>query len=606
MAERIVSPGVFTREIDLSFLPKAIEAIGAAVVGPTVRGPALVPTKVSTYSEYLRLFGDTFSSGSGPNQKEYKYMTSYAAQEYLRYGEVLTVTRILAGPYAAAYSNVRRRGASAGTGSTNFAFKLHVLSEGNIMNTGRNSSSVYGTGSRRDETTNSALLSGSRYNIRWEVDAVDTDRGTFNLYIRRGDDIQSRKVILEQFNQLSLDPNDSNYIARVIGDQVTQLRYDTNGLPFLQMSGSFPNRSRYVRVEVLRETLNYLNSNGVIRDNALSGSLPLQTSGTFAYGSDGNVQHPRRMYQYITNTNTQGLNLAVPASGSTSYLDALELLRNADEYDINMLMLPGVVDQYSNHAKINTAAINMCEDRGDVFYIMDPTGFGATIGQAQIVSEGRNTSYAAAYYPWIQISDPDVSRNVWLPPSTMLPGVISFTDRVAAPWFAPAGLNRGGLDLVLQAERKLTHADRDSLYLKNINPIATFPNQGSVVWGQKTLQKKASALDRVNVRRLLIAAKKYIASTSKYLVFEQNTEQTRERFLQITEPWFEDARRRQGLYRFKIVMDESNNTPDVIDRNEMRGLIYLQPAKTAEYIIVDLVVMPTGARFPGDVSPDNQ
>jgi phage tail sheath protein FI len=150
----------------------------------------------------------------------------------------------------------------------------------------------------------------------------------------------------------------------------------------------------------------------------------------------------------------------------------------------------------------------------------------------------------------------------------------------------------------------LTQNDRDVLYESSVNPLATFPNQGVCVWGQKTLQKKASALDRVNVRRLLIAAKKFVASTTKYLVFEQNTEATRTRFLQITEPFFEDARRRQGLYAFRIVMDESNNTPDVVDRNEMRGVIYMQPAKTAEFIIVDFTVLPTGAKFPGDVGEE--
>ncbi len=605
MAERIVSPGVFTREVDLSFLPKAVQAIGAAVVGPTVRGPAMVPTKVSTYSDFLRIFGDTFSSGSGVTMKEYKYMTSYAVQEYLRYGEVCTVVRILAGPYTAAYSNVRRRGAtSAQSGSSTYAFRLHTRSEGNIMNTGINGAATYGTGSKADETTGGALTNGSRYNIRWEVGSVDTSRGTFSLYIRRGDDITRRRVILEQYSQLSLDPTDSNYIAKVVGDQTTTLRYDSSGRPFLQNSGSFLNRSRYVRVEVLRDTLNYLNSNGNVRDASLSGSLPLETSGTFAFGSDGHVAHPRRMFNAITNTNTQGLNLAIPASGSTSYLDAIEILSNADEYDINMLIMPGLVDQYANHASVITRAINMCEDRGDVFFVIDPTAFGASIGQAQIAAETRNTSYGAAYYPWIQIPDPDLSRPVWLPPSTMMPGVISFTDKVAAPWFAPAGLNRGVLDLVLQTERKLTHADRDDLYVKNVNPIATFPNEGVVVWGQKTLQKKASALDRVNVRRLLIAAKKYVASTTKYLLFENNTSETRTKFLQITEPWFEDARRRQGLYRFKIIVDDSNNTPDVIDRNELRCAIYLQPAKSIEFILVDFFITQTGARFPGDTEED--
>ena len=180
----------------------------------------------------------------------------------------------------------------------------------------------------------------------------------------------------------------------------------------------------------------------------------------------------------------------------------------------------------------------------------------------------------------------------------MIPGVFAFNDRTAAEWFAPAGFNRGGIDIAIQAERKLTHSNRDDLYDSNVNPIATFPNSGVVVFGQKTLQKKASALDRINVRRLLIAAKKFIASSSKFLVFEQNTSETRNRFLNIANPYFENVQQRQGLYAFKVVMDDTNNTADVIDRNELRGQIFLQPTKTAEFIVIDFNVLPTGASFP--------
>jgi phage tail sheath protein FI len=202
------------------------------------------------------------------------------------------------------------------------------------------------------------------------------------------------------------------------------------------------------------------------------------------------------------------------------------------------------------------------------------------------------------YWPWVKIADPDLNKNVWVPASVVIPGVYAFNDRVAAPWFAPAGLNRGGIDVAVQAERKLTQSNRDDLYDANVNPLASFPNTGIVVYGQKTLQKKSSALDRVNVRRLMIAAKKYIASASKFLVFEQNTAVTRNRFLNIVNPYFEDVQQRQGLYAFKVVMDDSNNTPDVIDRNQMVGQIFLQPTKTAEFIVIDFNILPTGAAFP--------
>jgi phage tail sheath protein FI len=177
-------------------------------------------------------------------------------------------------------------------------------------------------------------------------------------------------------------------------------------------------------------------------------------------------------------------------------------------------------------------------------------------------------------------------------------GVFAFNDQVGAEWFAPAGLNRGGIPSVLKAEKRLSQADRDTLYSANVNPLATFPGEGVVVFGQKTLQRKATALDRVNVRRLLISLKDYIGQVSRNLVFEQNTNVTRNRFLSQVNPYMESVVQRQGLYAYKVVMDDSNNTPDVIDRNQLVGQIYVQPTKTAEFIILNFNILPTGATFP--------
>ena len=203
------------------------------------------------------------------------------------------------------------------------------------------------------------------------------------------------------------------------------------------------------------------------------------------------------------------------------------------------------------------------------------------------------------YWPWLQVIDPDSGKNVWVPASTMMAGVYAYNDSVSEPWFAPAGINRGGLGNVLRPERKLSQGNRDTLYEANVNPIASFPGIGTVVYGQKTLQRQASALDRVNVRRLLISLKGYIGSVAQTLVFEQNTAATRNNFLSVVNPYLESVQQRQGLYAFKVVMDDSNNTPDVIDRNQLVGAIYLQPTKTAEFIILDFNVLPTGATFPG-------
>jgi phage tail sheath protein FI len=180
-----------------------------------------------------------------------------------------------------------------------------------------------------------------------------------------------------------------------------------------------------------------------------------------------------------------------------------------------------------------------------------------------------------------------------------MPGIYAANDATAAEWFAPAGLNRGGIVGAVSVLNRLTQAERDSLYESKVNPIATFPGEGIVAFGQKTLQDRASALDRINVRRLLIKVKKYIASTSRYLVFEQNTATTRSKFLNTVNPYLEGIQQRQGLYAFRVVMDETNNTPDVIDRNIMAGQIFLQPTKTAEFIVLDFNILPTGATFSG-------
>tara|TARA_R110001592_G_scaffold25891_1_gene97818 strand:+ start:929 stop:2683 length:1755 start_codon:yes stop_codon:yes gene_type:complete len=583
MAERIVSPGVFTNEVDQSFLPAGVAAIGAAVIGPTQKGPAGIPTTITSYSDFVQTFGGSFSSGSGASENSYKYLTNYSAQEYLKYADTLTVVRILAGAYGPASAAV--------TSSTALAdsFTLTTLSDGEDQNSGL---TIYG-----QNLANNALATGSVNNLRWEVSNVSNTKGTFTLLIRRGDDTSKRKIILEQYNNLTLDPNSNNYIARVIGDQSFTLKDSGTSDPFLQLSGSFVNRSKYVRVSVNRTTYNYLDVNGNVRDGSLSGSLPQAISGTFAGGSDGTVVHPRLFNESISNTNTQGFNLGT-AGTANNYKDAIFLLKNQDEYDINLLTLPGLVDNFSNHSTVLSTALTAMEDRSDSFLLIDPVEYGSTIATATAKAEARDSNYAAEYWPWLKIPDVDLGRNVWVPASTLLPSVYAFNDRVAAPWFAPAGLNRGGLDIVVQTERKLTQANRDTLYESSVNPIATFPNTGVVVYGQKTLQKKASALDRVNVRRLLISAKKFVASATKFLVFENNTAATRNRFLSIVNPYFENVQQRQGLFAFKVVMDETNNTPDVIDRNEMRGAIYLQPAKTAEFIIIDFNILPTGASFP--------
>ena len=351
------------------------------------------------------------------------------------------------------------------------------------------------------------------------------------------------------------------------------------------------------------------NDNASILGSKYSGTaVPLSLSGSataqlkfaipFQFGFDGrNPATPYLVGTEIVNTNTQGFDLSsTTANGTLAYKRAINAISNPDEFDINLLATPGVIHRL--HPAVTNHAISKTEARADALFIMDSAAYTDSVQTVVDTIKALDTNYVATYYPWVKIVNASTGRPVWVPPSVVLPGVISYTDRVAHEWFAPAGLNRGGLTTVLEAKTRLTHAERDELYEGRVNPIASFPGQGVVVFGQKTLQSKPSALDRINVRRLLITVRKFIASASRYLVFEQNTQALRNRFLNIVNPYLEQVQSNSGLSAFRVVMDDSNNTPDVVDRNQLVGQIFVQPTRTAEFIVLDFIVQPTGATFP--------
>jgi phage tail sheath protein FI len=337
--------------------------------------------------------------------------------------------------------------------------------------------------------------------------------------------------------------------------------------------------------------------NYVMTGSAAADMVKRQFVLSFQGGFDG--MNPTTMIAKgtdISQANTQGFNCTSGTSaGTLAYFKAINAVSNPDEWDINLVATPGIIR--SLHPAVTTKVIDMVEDRQDCFYIADFNGISDTITQATQQANAVDSNYVGTYYPWVKTIDTNTNKLTSVPPSVLLPAVYASNDRLAAEWFAPAGLNRGGITGAVSVLNRLTHAERDTLYENKVNPIATFPGQGIVAFGQKTLQDKASALDRINVRRLLITMKKFIASTSRYLVFEQNTSTTRQKFLNTVNPYLEAIQQRQGLYAFRVVMDETNNTPDVIDRNILAGQIFLQPAKTAEFIVIDFNILPTGASF---------
>ena len=579
-------------------------------------------------------------------------------------------------------------------------FKVHTLADGTNTNT-----------AYKIEISN-VKLAGTVAGTEW---------GSFTLSVRSYSDTENRPNYLESYQNLSLDPNSPNYIARRIGDRYNYITFAGKIIEF----GTYANLSKNIRIEMtdinypvsavpygfeayltpfggaviddMTPTLKYtkasVSSNspgkyasGVVfgetltSDGEIAGLYPMSSANTFIY--EDNLQYfkpipanatggknvgfyldedyttngvgtstfissstggeymnavPATLEKAYENTyikmrrfvlgfqggfdgqspaiaisvgsdisagNTQGLNCAtISDAGSVAYKQCIGALSNADEFDINLIVTPGIF--HSQHSYVAQLVMDMCEQRGDCFYIMDNVVFPSSNQSTGLIDAAVNdvstidSNYVATYYPWIKILDTNLNKIVSVPPSVIMPSIYASSDNSAAEWFAPAGLNRGGITQAVQTLDRLTFQERDTLYAGRVNPIAAFPGQGICVWGQKTLQIKHSALDRINVRRLMIALKKFIASTSKYLVFEQNVADTRNRFLSVVNPYLESVQQRSGLYAYKVVMDATNNTPDIIDNNILYGQIYLQPAKTAEFIVLDFNILPTGAVFPG-------
>ena len=817
MAERVVSPGVFTRERDLSFLEQGVANIGAAFVGVAQKGPAFVPVIVDSQTEFEERFGKA---------DEYSYL-GYTVQNYLQEAQSATVVRVLGkggyqptlartahlviGDGSSGYktlavfhptvsgSSFTAASVTLGSGAAKFTDMTIVLTGNGLTSTwtGVNASGssansidnaigtnphstksgyvysyfpeatdalngglVASTGTMTGAVPDTLIFTGRDYSnastpwirsqaiggtrtnlfkVHTLADGSNSNKavkisiqsvkyqtragsfGTFSLLVRKYGDTDKNPEVLEQYDNLNLDSNSSDFIARRVGNSAPYTDAITAETYY---QGDYPNHSRYVRIELSEDTLNstlselslpygfaaarspfvagttaavgaavlprviqtawsdgnalgtktsdvgwsatqqrdaklfygydYTATNntnlsflaplptghtavsyaplpGVVVGNATTAvtefsldniadggsitaaevagtNLSITDASHVAYrkftvpmqgGFDGHEPHrERKMGSAIVAGNSQGFDLtSSTASGSVAFKQAIDAIKNPESFDINLLVIPGV--NYEQHPYVTQYAIDVCEDRQDCFYVMDLARRDATISEVNTTAALLDTNYAAGWYPWVKVLNSNTNRFMWAPPSVVLPEVFAYNDNAAAEWFAPAGLNRGGIPGATQVKSRLTRANRDELYENKVNPIATFPGQGIVAWGQKTLQKKASALDRINVRRLLIAMKKFIASSSRYLVFEQNTEATRNRFLNIVNPYLASVQERQGLYAFRVVMDDTNNTPDVIDRNQLVGQIYLQPARAAEFIVIDFNIMPTGATFPG-------
>jgi len=276
-----------------------------------------------------------------------------------------------------------------------------------------------------------------------------------------------------------------------------------------------------------------------------------------------------------------------------AYLQGIETFSNPESVDINIFATPGL--DFYNHSSLVNQTIDMIEgDRADSLYIVNPPN---TDNVDEIVDQldsvDLDTNYTATYWPWIQVRDGDNATQLYIPPTGEVVKNIALTDNVSYPWFAVAGYSRGLVNAI-KARKKLTLDNRDDLYSARINPIATFSDTGTIIWGNKTLQVRESALDRINVRRLLLRARKLISAVAVRLLFEQNDEQVRNEFLRLVNPILESIKKERGLYEFRVVV---SNDPEDIDANTLRGKIYIKPTRSLEFIDVEFLITPTGASF---------
>lgn len=590
MAETLISPGISLSEVDQSAIPPRPLVAGAAILGPTVKGRINVPTKVTSYAQYKQIFGETFITPQGTVQE---FLTSLAARNYFEQGgESLLVTRVA---NSSAFRPAESTNIAASGNDQPVPFKLITLSPGALMNNA--------TGSAWDEAyergTDGSLVSGSSDNIRWEIGNINEAQGTFSLTIRRGDDTDREQIVLESFGGLSLDPMSPNFISKVIGDQNEYCEPGVDGAAStIQFTGNYPNLSKYVRVAEVKPILNYLDNDGeinVIGGVSASAFLPKAQHGGFWSGSGivgacysgSSVDASGSAYYFGDMRPSTVASVYNQSIKPSDYQDALSLMRNTDEYQINILSAPG----YFGAADLK----NVAEERTDCIAVVDLFEKDKSVADVAAGAAATvNSSYAAMYWPWLQMISA-TGRYEWCPASTVIPGVYTYTDHQTAPWFAPAGMTRGGVQGVIQTSRKLTKADRDTLYNKNVNPIATMPGAGIVIYGQKTLQKKTSALDRVNVRRLLIEVKDTIRKMAAGLLFEQNTTALQNQFKAQVDPYLASVVQRKGLVAYSI--DLSGNTPDAIDRNEFHCGIRLQPTKTIEFIYLTFTVTASGVSF---------
>jgi phage tail sheath protein FI len=600
-----VSPGVYTREVDLSLYVPALSSTIVGMVGVTTKGPTQTRTYITNQQQFIDTFGEPDSTVG---------YESYAALQYLRQGRQLWFVRVVgdsAEKAAATFSYATAEAAENLTPTPAFDslvknFTFSAFSE--LGDDGINPGSVEITVTKSDDSTEVFTDDGAGV-LTGSVDGTGTivySTGVATIACgalapKTGStatadyEYLSDAFVAEALSEGEWGNNISITIAAGTIANTKLISVFYNGVQVERFNNvdldDTTGNTQFIETKI-NDVSDYIT---VTLDAALTASSALPVNVSTAQALSGG------------DTDASSVDAAAIVGlawdDTLSQATGLNLFASPMAVDINLLAAPGWSD-----AAVVVELISICEARLDCMAIIDPPN---DLRPSEVVDwhngEGDydgdhaafNSSYAALYYPWVKVYDAYNAQYVFTPPSGHVLAVYAYNDYTTESWFAPAGMQRGKVHSGVDVAYGATPGERDLLYGDGnaVNPIGNFNPEGLVVWGQRTLQRAPTALDRVNVRRLLLYLRKVLSTAVNYLVFEPNDEKTWKLFGHLVIPYLNDVRQRRGLYDFRVKCDETTNTPAVIDRNEMHAQIYLKPVKAAEFIQVDLVITASGANF---------
>jgi len=637
MAFRI-SPGVSVSEIDLTTIIPAVGTTGGALVGEFQWGPVEVVTLVDTEKTLVNKFGKPNSTNA---------TTFFQGANFLSYSNNLKVARIVGSAARNATSDgaglliknlaAYEAGYSTGQGSVGSwaakypgilgnSLKVSICPAGSLFS----DTSITGTVDvSADSTTVTAgnvatsftteLTVGSYITIggvERKITAIASNSSlTVNasfssLAINEGTISSARWEYSDEFSQA---PGTSDYVAARDGsnDEIHVVVVDEDGV-WTGTKGTV--LEKFAFLSIASDAKDSAN-------NSIYYATAISRSSNYVYWMDHPVPASPAWGSVATSdfntiTNFSGLSITTSLAGGLDgtatngdLQTGWDLFANADEVDISFAICPPVVGASvgsiaaTEYAVANYVINNICESRKDVIAVVSPryvdvvSASDPTTNVVAYRNVLQSSSYAIMDSGWKYQYDKYNDTFRWIPFNADIAGLCVRTDLERDAWFSPAGFNRGIVKNAIKSAWNPTEAQRDSLYVVGINPVTTFPGQGIVLFGDKTLLKKPSAFDRINVRRLFIILEKAIATASKYTLFELNDDFTRASFVNLVEPYLRDIQGRRGIYDFRVVCDTTNNTPEVIDRNEFVGDIYIKPARSINFIQLNFVAVRTGVAF---------